>query len=78
MEQDDELKSECLLVQLYGDIAAIKMKKRPMKIEDIGTSEDQSVVRHILVEGSPGIGKTMLSGELCRQWAEGRRQNAAR
>ena len=71
-EHDDELKSKCLLLQLYGDVAAIKTKKRPMKMEDIGTSEDQSVVRNILVEGSPGIGKTMLSWELCRQWAEGK------
>ena len=71
-EHEDELKSECLLLQLYGDVAAIKKKKKPMKMEDIGTSEDQSVVRNILVEGSPGIGKTMLSWELCRQWAEGK------
>ena len=71
-KKNSELKSECLLLQLYGDIAAIKMKKRPMEMEDIGRSEDQSVVRHILVEGSPGIGKTMLSWELCRQWAEGK------
>ena len=45
-------------------------------MEDIGTSEDQSVVRHILVEGSPGIGKTMLiMGAMSPM---GRRQNAAR
>ena len=44
-------------------------------MEDIGTSEDhQSVAQHILVEGSPGIGKTMLSWELCRQWAKGKMQ----
>ena len=41
-------------------------------MEDIGRSEDQSVAQHILVEGSPGIGKTMFSWELCRQWAEGK------
>ena len=41
-------------------------------MEDIGISEDQSVAQHILVEGSPGIGKTMFSWELCRQWAEGK------
>ena len=43
-----------------------------MEMEDIGRSEDQSVAQHILVEGSPGIGKTMFSWELCRQWAEGK------
>ena len=41
-------------------------------MEDIGRREDQSVAQHILVEGSPGIGKTMFSWELCRQWAEGK------
>ena len=71
-EKDDEFKSECLLLKLYGDISTIKNKRRPIEMEDIGRSEDQSVVRHILVEGSPGIGKTMLSWELCRQWAEGK------
>ena len=71
-EEDDELKSKCLLLQLYGDVAAIKKKRRPMEMEDIGRREDQSVAQHILVEGSPGIGKTMFSWELCRQWAEGK------
>ena len=71
-EEDDEMKSKCLLLQLYGDVAAIKKKRRPMEMEDIGRREDQSVAQHILVEGSPGIGKTMFSWELCRQWAEGK------
>ena len=71
-EEDNEFKSKCLLLQLYGDVAAIKKKRRPMEMEDIGRSEDQSVPQHILVEGSPGIGKTMFSWELCRQWAEGK------
>ena len=71
-EEEEEVKSQCLLLQLHGDVAAIKKKRRPMEMEDIGISEDQSVAQHILVEGSPGIGKTMLSWELCRQWAEGK------
>ena len=71
-EEDDEVKSKCLLLQLYGDVAAIKKKRRPTEMEDIGRREDQSVAQHILVEGSPGIGKTMFSWELCRQWAEGK------
>ena len=70
--QEEEVKSQCLLLQLHGDVAAIKKKRRPMEMEDIGISEDQSVAQHILVEGSPGIGKTMFSWELCRQWAEGK------
>ena len=71
-EEEEEVKSQCLLLQLHGDVAAIKKKRRTMEMEDIGISEDQSVAQHILVEGSPGIGKTMFSWELCRQWAEGK------
>ena len=71
-QEDKEFKSDCLLLKLYGDVAAIKKKRIPMKMEDIGRSEDQSVAQHILVEGSPGIGKTMFSWELCRQWAKGK------
>ena len=71
-EEEEEVKSQCLLLQLHGDVAAIKKKRRPMEMEDIGISEDQSVAQHILVEGSPGIGKTMFSWELCRQWADGK------
>ena len=70
-QEEEEVKCKCLLLQLYGDVAAIKKKRKPMEMEDIGRSEDQSVAQHILVEGSPGIGKTMFSWELCRQWAEG-------
>ena len=71
-EEEEEVKSQCLLLQLRGDVAAIRKKRRPMEMEDIGISKDQSVAKHILVEGSPGIGKTMFSWELCRQWAEGK------
>ena len=71
-QEEEEVKSQCLLLQLHGDVAAIKKKRRPMEMEVIGRREDQSVTQHILVEGSPGIGKTMFSWELCRQWAEGK------
>ena len=71
-EEEEEVRSQCLLLQLHGDVAAIKNKRRSMEMEDIGISEDESVAQHILVEGSPGIGKTMFSWELCRQWAEGK------
>ena len=54
---------------LNGDITELKQKRLPIKMENIGS---QSVGRHILVEGSPGMGKTMFSWELCRQWAEGK------
>ena len=42
-EQDMEFKSECLLSLLHGDVAALKKKKRPMEMEEIGRGEGQSV-----------------------------------
>ena len=40
-----------------------------MEMKDIGSSE--KVTQHILVEGTPGVGKTFMSWEICRQWAKG-------
>ena len=68
-EGGNELKNECLLSQLCGDVAAIKTKMTPMEMEDIGKCDKPG--QHILVEGSPGVGKTVMSWEICRQWAEG-------
>ena len=70
--EESNIKCECLLLQLHGDVVAIKNKRKPIQMEDIGRSEGQSVPQRILVEGCPGIGKTMFSWELCRQWAEGK------
>ena len=42
-EQDMEFKSECQLSLLHGDVAALKKKKRPMEMEEIGRGEGQSV-----------------------------------
>ena len=68
-QEDKEFKSACLLLMLNGEVTELKKKRMPMKMEDIG---GQSIARHILVEGSSGMGKTMFSWELCRQWAEGK------
>ena len=73
VQEEEEERVKCyLMLRFYGDVAAVKKKRRPMEMEDIGRRENQSVAQHILVEGSPGIGKTMFSWELCRQWAEGK------
>ena len=57
----DENKCKCLLLQLYGDVATIK-KMDETNGDGGHWCEDQSVAQHILVEGSPGIGKTMFNG----------------
>ena len=64
------MKKECLMLQLHGDVAGIKKKRKLMDMGNIGRSEDQSVPQHILVEGAPGISNTMFACELCSQWVE--------
>ena len=49
---------------LHGGVDEINKSKIPVGIDAIVTSDSQFV----LVEGPPGIGKSTLCWELCRQW----------
>ena len=49
---------------LHGGVDEIKKSKIPVEMDAIVTSDSQFV----LVEGPPGIGKSTLCWELCRQW----------
>ena len=51
---------------LRGDIDQILQVKEPIKLDDILKADDK--VRLVVVEGAPGIGKSTLTWELCRQW----------
>ena len=51
---------------LQGDIDQILQVKKPIEIDDILKADDE--VRLVVVEGAPGIGKSTLAWELCRQW----------
>ena len=51
---------------LRGDIDQILGFKEPIKMDDILKAGDK--VRLVVVEGAPGIGKSTLAWELCRQW----------
>ena len=52
---------------LRGDIDQILQVKEPIKkMDDILKADDK--VRLVVVEGAPGIGKSTLAWELCRQW----------
>ena len=42
MLEDNEFNTKCLLLKLYGDVSAIKKKRIPMEMEDIGRSENKS------------------------------------
>ena len=51
---------------LQGDIDQILQVKKPIEMDDILKADDN--VRLVVVEGAPGIGKSTLAWELCRQW----------
>ena len=50
---------------LQGDIDTILKAKQPITMEDVLKDND---TRLVVVEGAPGIGKSTLAWELCRQW----------
>ena len=50
---------------LQGDVDQILQDKEPIEMDDI-LKDDK--VRLVVVEGAPGIGKSTLAWELCRQW----------
>ena len=52
---------------VHGDIAESISKESSIDLTDIAPK----VGTLVLVEGAPGIGKTTLSHELCRQWSSG-------
>ena len=54
----------CLTLQ--GDIDQILHVKEQIEMDDILKEDDKT--RLVVVEGAPGIGKSTLAWELCRQW----------
>ena len=57
-----------MLATLYKGVDTILEEKSPVEMEQIMDTPPGTCV---LVEGAPGVGKTTLSWEVCKRWAEG-------
>ena len=51
---------------LTGDVDEILKEKQSILIKDVMTLDEN--INLVVVEGAPGIGKSTLAWELCRQW----------
>ena len=57
-----------MLATLYKGVDTILGEKAPVEMEQIMDTPPGTCV---VVEGAPGVGKTTLSWEVCKRWAEG-------
>ena len=48
-----------IMDRLHGHVDAIQKKKDKLEFCDISKCEDGSVAQSVLVEGAPGVGKTI-------------------
>ena len=55
---------------LRGSVDDIFRAKEPMDLEDVIQPEGLMGMKRILIEGSPGVGKSTFALELCKAWDE--------
>ena len=55
-----------------GDIDAIFMKKSRLEMKNIGKLRTGSLTTCMLLQGGPGVGKSTLAWNLCREWESGK------
>ena len=56
---------------LLGNVKQVLKNRKEISIEQILVPDkSQNKLRLVLMEGAPGIGKSMLAWELCRKWEE--------
>ena len=68
---NDKKTDKLLKDSLHGLVDDIERKKERIHVHDI-FNYGRKFVKRVLVEGAPGIGKTMLACYLCSEWARGK------
>ena len=61
---------ELTSARFFGNIDEILKCKKPIALEKFFQPEGNKQLKCILVEGSPGVGKSTFSWKICRQWEE--------
>ena len=60
-----------MLETLNKGVDTILQTKAPVSLEQLMDTKPGEKQKCVLVEGAPGVGKTTLSWEVCKRWAEG-------
>ena len=69
---DAREREKLVTATVHGTISDITSEKGSIELSQIGRQEDGSLARCVLVQGAPGVGKTTMAWELCRQWGDGK------
>lgn len=72
VSEDEKERDKFLKRTLHGSIDDILKKKVDIKVDKIFSYEAEDSRKLVLVEGAPGVGKTMLALKLCSDWGRGK------
>ena len=71
VSEEEKWKDKFLKATLHGHVEDIVKRKRKLDMSDI-FRYGKRARKSVLVEGAPGVGKTMLAMNLCVDWAQGK------